>query len=137
MMLGRMARAPRKQPHQRPADETHAGQAARGVIHQIDQQLKLIQDRLADHDRLLAERDRLLAARYALTGEAPTGKSSAARVSQDDIAAYLQEHPGALPAQIAKHLDVPVTNISQHLYRGKDTRFIRRADGWHLRGSSG
>jgi hypothetical protein len=31
---------------------------------------------------------------------------------------------------------VPLTNVSQHLYRGKHGRFEARGDGWHLRESS-
>lgn len=111
-----------------------AGPAARGVIAQIDEQLERIDGRLAGYEPLVSERKRLLAARAALTGAT---RSGGPRVSQDDLAAYLQAHPGALPAQIAKDLEVPVTNISQHLYRGKGTRFARREDGWHLRGGAG
>lgn len=128
-----MARTPRKPPTARPAGGAHAGSGSRGVIRQIDQQLDRIQNRLAGYEQLIAERERLLAARNTLTGQAPAGKSQ--RVSQDQIVAYVQQHPGSLPAQIASALDVPVTNISQHLYRGKGTRFERQQTGWHLRGS--
>jgi hypothetical protein len=131
MMLREMARTPRKQPPRQAESSSHAGHAARGVIRQIDEQLQHIQRQLAQHEPLIAERERLLAARKALTGEAAQPKQR--RVSQDDVAAYLQEHPGSLPAQIATALSVPVTNVSQHLYRGKDTRFHRQQDGWHLR----
>ena len=105
------------------------GVAARGVLREIDQQL----DRLDREEKALAsERERLLAARVALTGKAAAGPARGKRISQDDIAAYLGEHPGALPAQIAEALGVPVTNVSTHLYRAKDARFARRDDGWHL-----
>lgn len=129
-----MARTPRNQPPKQTTSSpkaSQAGQAARGVIRQIDQQLQQIQQQLADHDQLLAERNRLLAARNALTGQTPQPTTPQRRVSQDEIATYLQAHPGSLPAQIATALNVPVTNISQHLYRGKNTRFTRHADGWH------
>jgi DNA-directed RNA polymerase specialized sigma24 family protein len=62
----------------------------------------------------------------------PAGRARGKRISQDHIAAFLAEHPGSLPAQIAEALGVPVTNVSTHLYRAKDERFERRADGWHL-----
>ncbi|HLI33275.1 MAG TPA: hypothetical protein VKU89_11145 [Solirubrobacteraceae bacterium] len=102
--------------------------ASRGVIAQIDQELERIEARLSGYEQLVSERKRLLAARAALTGTA----RSARRVSREQVATYLREHPGSLPAQIARDLEVPVTNISQHLYRGKGTCFLRRSDGWHL-----
>jgi hypothetical protein len=105
------------------------GVAARGVLREIDQQL----NRLEREERALGrERERLLAARVALTGRAAAGPARGKRISQDDIAAFLAEHPGSLPAQIAGALGVPVTNVSTHLYRAKDGRFVRREDGWHL-----
>jgi hypothetical protein len=105
------------------------GVAARGVLREIDEQL----NRLDNEERALGdERQRLLAARVALTGKAGGGPARGKRITQDDIAAFLAEHPGALPAQIAETLEVPVTNVSTHLYRAKGERFERREDGWHL-----
>ena len=52
-------------------------------------------------------------------------------------AAFLTEHPGSWPAQIAEALEVPVTNVSAHLYRGKGERFDRLKDGWHVRSRGG
>jgi hypothetical protein len=105
------------------------GRATRGVVRQIDEQLS----RLDKEERALGlERERLNAARAALTGKASVGPARGKRISQDDIAAFLAEHPGALPAQVAEALEVPVTNVSTHLYRAKGMRFERREDGWHL-----
>jgi hypothetical protein len=105
------------------------GPGTRGVVSQIDQQLS----RLDKEEKALGrERERLIAARAALTGRASVGPARGKRISQDDIAAFLGEHPGSLPAQVAEALNVPVTNVSTHLYRAKDTRFERREDGWHL-----
>lgn len=82
----------------------------------------------------MSERRRLLAARAALTGErAPVSGSLAGRITQDEVAAYLAEHPGSRAAAIARDMGVPLTNISQHLHRGRETRFERRTDGWHCR----
>lgn len=103
--------------------------AARGVLREIDQQLNRLQ---REEQALGRERERLLAARVALTGKAGAGPARGKRISQDDIAAFLAAHPGSLPAQIAQALGVPVTNVSTHLYRAKDTRFQRRSDGWHV-----
>jgi hypothetical protein len=110
------------------------GVGARGVVREIDEQLTRL-DR--EEKALAAERGRLLAAKAALTGRASVGPARGKRISQDDIAGYLREQPGSLPAQIAEALGVPVTNVSAHLYRAKDTRFQRRGDGWHLLSRAG
>jgi hypothetical protein len=109
--------------------ERARGVAARGVLREIDQQLQRLN---REEQALGRERESLLAARAALTGKAGAGPARGKRITQDDIASYLAGHPGSLPAQIAQALDVPVTNISTHLYRAKDERFERRKDGWHL-----
>lgn len=103
--------------------------AARGVVREIDQELKRLNKR---EEALAAERERLLTARAALTGRASVGPARGRRISQDDIAAFLAEHPASWPAQIAAALEVPVTNVSAHLYRGKGERFERLKDGWHI-----
>jgi hypothetical protein len=105
------------------------GVGARGVVREIDEQL----NRLGKEERALAaERGRLLAAKAALTGRASAGPARGKRISQDDIALFLRDHPGSLPARIAQALGVPVTNVSAHLYRAKGERFERKGDGWHL-----
>jgi hypothetical protein len=93
--------------------------------------------RISGYERLLVERERLMRARAALTGEPSETKTRAKRVSQDEIAAFIAEHPGSLPAQIAAGLGVPVTNISAHLYRAKGERFERRNDGWYVSSPGG
>lgn len=101
----------------------------------IEDELVRVDQQLAGYEDLLAERRRLLAARAALTGErAPTvGASGKRRISQEEVAAYLAEHPDSWPAEIAGALGVPVTNVSAHLHRGKDSRFFRGGSGWRLR----
>jgi hypothetical protein len=108
--------------------DPHGG-SARGVVREIDQELSRLEKR---EKALAAERERLLSARAALTGKAGAGPARGRRISQDDVADYLVEHPGSWPADIAQALDVPVTNVSTHLYRGKRTRFERREDGWRV-----
>jgi hypothetical protein len=115
--------------HSRPP----LGRGARGVMREIDQELERINKGLSGYEPLLRERERLLAARAALTGTGPVKSADRGRISQDDVAAYLAEHPGSWPAQIADALGVPVTNVSAHLYRGKSTRFERTGDGWRVR----
>jgi len=104
------------------------GRASRGVVAEIDERLKSLDNELASHEQLLAERDRLRAARATLLGEGPAGQ-----ISQDDVAAYLGEHPGSRPRQIAQALGVSAGRVSEHLYRAKATRFVSRSDGWYLR----
>jgi len=105
------------------------GGASRGVIAEIDERLKSLDEQLASHEELLAERNRLRAARSTLLGESPTGQ-----ISQDQVAAYLAEHPGSKAGEIADALGVTSGRVSAHLYRAKTTRFVsRKDDGWHLR----
>lgn len=105
----------------------------RGVVRGIDEQLARVEK---DERALRKERERLLAARAALTGSA-SAVPGRKRTSQDDVAAYLHEHPGSSPSQIAAGLGVPVTNVSTHLYRAKGERFERRKDGWHVSSPGG
>jgi hypothetical protein len=106
-------------------------------VREIDERLRRIDTRLAAHEELKAERERLLAARATLTGGAAVRTTPTRRVTQDDIAAYLAQHPGSWPAEIAQAVGAPVTNVSQHLFRGKRTRFDRQSDGWHLKSRAG
>jgi len=103
----------------------------RGVLSEIDKELERLNRQLGAYEELVAERQRLLSARAALTGEGETNRKR--RISQDDVADYLATHPGSWPAEIAKSLGVPVTTVSAHLHRGKDTRFFRGGSGWSLR----
>lgn len=102
--------------------------SSRGVIAEIDERLKDLNQQLAAHEELLAERERLRAARATLLGESPTGQ-----ISQDDVAAYLAEHPGSKAGAIATALGVSPGRVSAHLFRAKTTRFVSRNGGWYLR----
>jgi hypothetical protein len=104
------------------------GKASRGVLAEIEARLENLDEQLAGHAALLQERERLLAARATLLGETPVGQ-----VTQEDIAGYLAEHPGSQPREIAQAFGVSSGRVSAHLFRGKQTRFVSRGDGWHLR----
>jgi DNA-directed RNA polymerase specialized sigma24 family protein len=106
-----------------------AGRPSRGVLAEIDSRLAQLDEQLAAHDELLDERDRLRRARATLTGESPIG-----RISREDVASYLAEHPGVRPGEIAKALGVASGTVSAHLLRGKRTRFVSRGGEWFLRG---
>lgn len=115
-------------------ERKRTGRGSRAVLAQLDRRLAELDRELAQAGELMAERGRLLAARAALTGERVVSSGSLVRrVTQDELAAYLAEHPGSRAAQIARDMGVPLTNISQHLHRGRETRFERREDGWHRR----
>jgi DNA-directed RNA polymerase specialized sigma24 family protein len=108
----------------------------RSVLREIDDRLATLDRELAGHLKLVEERARLVAARAALTGEQPppaVADTAARRLSQDEIADYLRAHPGSKAGEIARAFEVPLTNVSQHLYRGKSGRFEAQSDGWHLR----
>jgi hypothetical protein len=105
----------------------------RAAISGIDRELEKVSEELAGYEELLERRRRLLAARSALTGTGAHSGSERRRFSQDEIAAYLADHPESWPAEIAAALGAPVTNVSAHLSRGRDTRFARGERGWRLR----
>jgi DNA-directed RNA polymerase specialized sigma24 family protein len=108
-----------------------ASGTTRSVMREIDQEL----GRLTKWERVAAtERELLLSARAALAGGREARRP---RVSQAEVAAYLAQHPGSWPADIADALQVPATNVSSHLDRGRRTRYERRDDGWHLRSRVG
>ena len=109
--------------------------SSRGVLREIDERLAVLDAELAALDAVAAERARLVAARAALTGEAPPGQPDAGprRLTRDEIACYLRAHPGSKAGAIAQAFEVPLTNVSQHLYRGKRGPFEPRGDGWYLR----
>ncbi len=108
------------------------GPGVRGVLGGIERELARVNRQLAGYDELLAQRKRLLAARAALMGAQGNEKTGSGRrrITQEEVAAYLDEHPDSWPAQIAAGLGVPVTNVSAHLSRGKGTRFLRGGSGW-------
>jgi DNA-directed RNA polymerase specialized sigma24 family protein len=95
----------------------------------VERELARVERELAGYEELVRSRERLLAARAALVG----GARAPRRVSQDEVADYLAANPDSRPAAIAEALGVPVTNVSAHLYRGRESRFIRGERGWRLR----
>jgi len=94
-----------------------------GVSRQLDRDIK----------RVEGERARLLAARAALDGEAVIPREKPRRFSQDDIAAYLAEHPNSTYNEIAQGLDASPINVAAHLSRGQKAARFRNTDGkWSL-----
>lgn len=90
---------------------------SRGLKAQLDREI-------ADLDR---ERARLVAARAALKRTQPK------RFSQEEIAAYLGEHPASTYTEIAEALGALPRNIAAHLNRGKAAgRFRSEGGKWSL-----
>jgi DNA-directed RNA polymerase specialized sigma24 family protein len=90
---------------------------SRGLRAQIDREISQL-------DR---ERARLEAARAELERDLPR------RLSQDDVAAFLTEHPGSTYTEIADGLGAPAKNVAMHLNRGKAASRFRNAGGkWSL-----
>jgi len=105
-----------------------ASGGSRGVLGEIDRRLAEVERELEGHRELLAERERLVKARAAMAGE-----PAARQISQEDVATFLMEHPGARAGAIAEGLGVSSGRVSAHLFRGKRDRFINRAGGWYVR----
>jgi hypothetical protein len=95
-----------------------------GVRRQIDREIKQVEK----------ERDRLLAARAALDGKAVIPTEKAKRFSQDDVAAYLAEHPESTYTEVAAGLGASPINVAAHLSRGQKASRFRNSDGkWSLK----
>lgn len=95
-----------------------------GIKRQIDRELRVVD----------AERDRLLAARAALDGDAVLPAEKPRRFSQDDVAAFLAEHPASTYTEVAAGLDASAVNVAAHLSRGqKAGRFCNEAGRWSLK----
>ncbi len=105
------------------------GGSARSVVREIDQEL----NRLEKWQKAAASEQRLLlSARAVLAEQREAFTRRRRRVSQAEVSAYLAEHPGAVPGEIAQALQAPTTSVSSHLYRGQGRRYERRDGGWHL-----
>ncbi len=88
-----------------------------GIRTQIDREIR-------DLDN---ERARLVAAKAALDKDRPR------RFSQDDVAAYLAEHPDSTYTEVATGLGAEPTNVAAHLKRGRQAgRFRNSAGKWSL-----
>jgi hypothetical protein len=95
----------------------------------LTEQINRIDEQLQPYEELVEARNRAAKALAALDA----GKTLKKRVSWEDIALYVDEHPGSKPAEIAAGLEVPVANIYAHLARNEDHVFDKRADGIHLK----
>jgi hypothetical protein len=107
----------------------------RQLIAEIDARLEAVNAALSGYDELIQDRDRLLRAKAALLGETGAAEAGGKRITQDQVASFLQRSPGSKPGEIALALGVNQPTISAHLYRGKNARFMSREGRWYLRSS--
>lgn len=95
-----------------------------GVRRQLDRDIK----------RLDRERERLLAARAALDGELVIAQEKPRRISREDIAKYLAEHPESTYTEVAEGLSASPINVAAHLSRGqKSAQFLSTSGKWRLK----
>jgi hypothetical protein len=94
----------------------------------LSEQLRELDEQLQSYDELVEKRRRLTGALAALDGGTGTKK----RVRWQEVAAYVADHPGSMPAEIAAALEVPRANVQAHLVRNEGAVFERRGDGWHV-----
>jgi hypothetical protein len=92
------------------------------------EQLNQIDERLRPYEELVEARRRVTSALAALEGQGTIKK----RLRWEQIAEYVAEHPGAMPAEIAAALEITGPNAHAHLSRNEGTIFERRGDGWHI-----
>lgn len=95
----------------------------------LTEQLNRIDERLRPYDELLEAREKAAKALAALDAGKPLKK----RVSWEEIALYVLEHPGSKAAEIAADLEVPVGNVYAHLERNQDHIFDKRKDGVYIK----
>jgi DNA-binding transcriptional ArsR family regulator len=99
----------------------------------IDEQLEELERRLAPYKKHLEVKQQLLSARRALLGHGPrTTGGTTTRLTLDDIVAYVKDHPGITPGQMAEHFGVSQNTVSSHLYRNKD-RFLNKDGRYWIR----
>ena len=95
-----------------------------GVRRQLDRDIKRLDD----------ERARLIAARAALDGELLSPIEKPRRISQDDVAADLAEHPESTYTEVAERLEASPINVAAHLSRGqKSGRFLTTSGKYRLK----
>lgn len=87
-------------------------------------------------EQVEAEHSRLVSARAALEGEAVVPTQKRKRFSQDEVAAYLAEHPASSYTEVAEGLGASAVNVAAHLSRGQKAGRFRNEDGkWSLEAS--
>lgn len=98
------------------------------VRQSLIEKLSEVDEQLEPYKELVEKQQRLASALAALDG----GKGIKKRVKWEQVAEYVAEHPGSMPAEIAAALEVPTTNVQSHLLRNERTVFEKRKDGWHV-----
>jgi len=96
------------------------------VRQSLVEKLNEVDEQLEPYKELVEKKERLASALAALDG----GQGIKKRVKWEQVAEYVDEHPGSTPAQIGAGLEVPATNAQAHLQRNQGTVFERSGEGW-------
>jgi hypothetical protein len=96
------------------------------VRQSLVEKLNEVDEELEPYKELVEKQERLASALAALDG----GKSIKKRVKWEQVAEYVDEHPGSKPTEIAAALEVPTTNVQSHLLRNEGPVFKRVGDRW-------
>lgn len=98
----------------------------------LTQQLERVDQELRPYNELVERRERLANALAALDAPSQSGQAPKKRVRLHEVAAYVAEHPGVMPAEVAAALEVPRPNIQAHFVRNEGTVFEKDAEGWRV-----
>lgn len=93
-------------------------------LESIEETIAKVELMLAPYDNIKERLERLRRARSALLGGSHSTGGGTTRVRREDIRDFLIENPGATPGMIAEGLGSTQNNISTHLHRGKEERFL-------------
>jgi DNA-binding transcriptional ArsR family regulator len=104
--------------------ESRVDEIVQEQVDQVDEALEKVNNLIARYEPLLAKRNQLQAARRALLGGSRTTGEGGTKLRQEDIIAFLKEHPGSTPSEIAEKFNVAQPTVSSHFYRNKD-RFLK------------
>jgi phosphomevalonate kinase len=103
------------------------------AVDAIDDRIEAIEAKMQKYDRLKEEREKLRAARRALMGGNRLTGAGGNRIRQEDILEFLRKQPGSKVSEIAEGVGGTISQISSHLTRGKDERFLNHDQRWWVR----
>lgn len=104
-----------------------------GQIDLLDEAIEKVERRLEKYDVLREKRDRLRSARRALTGGTRLTGAGTVRIRQEDIVEWLRSHPGSTLSEISDSVGGTSTQVSSHLNRGRNERFLNHDRRWWVR----
>lgn len=103
------------------------------TIRDIDKQIDELEAELEPYYAIKAKIDALRAARRALTGGNKLTGEGGNRIRQQDVVEYFRNNPGSNTTEAAKALGATYSQVSSHLTRGKNERFLNKDGRWWVR----